>query len=731
MKGSKWLISFVCALSIVLLVGTGVVSADAPNGSGAIDSTAEFVSDEILVKFTPGTSAADIAKFNRSHGTTVKRELHQIGVKVLRVPSGRVLEKVAAYEKNPNVVYAEPNYIRQLEEGLSVPGDPGFTYQWALDNFGQFGGKPDADIDWLEAYDALSEVTLDSVIVAVNDSGIDPLHPDLYQKLLILPGSDIIGSDSDPTDGQAPSSPTYGHGTHVAGIAGADTDNGDGVAGVAFDVSTQIMPVRIFGDDGATTIDAICDGLAFAVDNGARVINMSYGGLFPSNAEADAVTYAWNNGAVLVAAAGNWGEYGTLATWENYPAAYPEVIAVSATNDQDLLTYYSSYGSWLSVAAPGGDTSMTAYGGIVSTYPGATYRWWSGTSMAAPHVSGLAALLFAQNPARTNQEVRSIIETTADDLGAPNFDIAYGHGRINVCSAVQYGATDEYTLTVSLDGSGSVTKNPDQATYLSGTVVGLTATPDAGWSFSHWSGDLTGSTNPDSITMDGDKTVTAHFTQDQYTLTVSVDGSGSVTKNPDQATYLSGTVVELTATPDAGWSFSHWSGDLTGSANPDSIAMDGDKTVTAHFTSGVSLWSSGDLETGTWSASGNPRGRDASKDYSCLPPSSITNMQAMWVSIGVANYIDSGSEAAGDASPYIEVYIKEKGKQLTQINVEWTPTGNDTCDFQLAPSLFGKIVPGKTNNIRVVIGSLNKDRSTGNNDLVEVDYVEVKIEYQP
>ena len=141
-----------------------------------------------------------------------------------------------------------------------------------------------------------------------------------------------------------------------------------------------------------------------------------------------------------------------------------------------------------------------------------------------------------------------------------------------------------YTLTVNVVGSGSVTKVPDQATYTHGTVVELTATPAAGWSFSAWGGDLTGSTNPDSITMDGDRTVTATFTQDQYTLTVNVVGRGSVTKVPDQATYTHGTVVELTATPAAGWSFSAWGGDLTGSTNPDSITMDGDRTVTATFT---------------------------------------------------------------------------------------------------------------------------------------------------
>jgi hypothetical protein len=141
----------------------------------------------------------------------------------------------------------------------------------------------------------------------------------------------------------------------------------------------------------------------------------------------------------------------------------------------------------------------------------------------------------------------------------------------------------EFTLSVTVDGQGSVAKNPSQATYSYGTVVQLTATADAGWVFSSWGGDLSGSANPASITMNGNKSVTAHFTQNQYTLTVTLDGSGSVAKNPSQATYSYGTVVQLTATADAGWVFSSWGGDLSGSANPASITMNGNKVVTAHF----------------------------------------------------------------------------------------------------------------------------------------------------
>ena len=143
---------------------------------------------------------------------------------------------------------------------------------------------------------------------------------------------------------------------------------------------------------------------------------------------------------------------------------------------------------------------------------------------------------------------------------------------------------DEYTLTVNVVGSGTVGKAPDQATYHYGDVVTLTATADPGWTFAGWSGDLSGTANPTSITMNGNKVVTATFTQDEYTLTVNVVGNGAVDKAPDQATYRYGDVVTLTATADPGWTFAGWSGDLSGTANPTSITMNGNKVVTATFT---------------------------------------------------------------------------------------------------------------------------------------------------
>ena len=169
---------------------------------------------------------------------------------------------------------------------------------------------------------------------------------------------------------------------------------------------------------------------------------------------------------------------------------------------------------------------------------------------------------------------------------------AIGLSKVGVTNATEYVPITvtngtvilrEYTLSVTIDGSGSVTKNPNQATYPYGTVVQLTAIANTGWTFSSWTGNLSGSSNPTSITMNGNKSVTAHFTQNQYTLTITIDGSGTVTKSPNQATYSYGQAVTLTAVPGTGYLFSSWTGDLTGAQNPTTITMNGNRAVTAHF----------------------------------------------------------------------------------------------------------------------------------------------------
>jgi hypothetical protein len=275
-------------------------------------------------------------------------------------------------------------------------------------------------------------------------------------------GWDFANDDNDPQD-------DYGHGTHAAGIAAAATDNGVGVAGVAF--NSSIMAVKV--GDGATGTAAYSDiaySLMYAADNGANVINLSLGGYAYSSFLGGAVNYAWDAGCVLVGAVGN-----NNLSDPFYPAAYDNDIGVSGTGQNDAEASWSNYGAQVAVAAPGVS--------IYSTY------WWngdsiyvnmSGTSMSAPHVAGLAALLFAQDDTRSNATVRSLIEGSADDLGDAGWDQYYGYGRINAyralgtVSAVIEPATggslstdnDDLTLDFppgSVANSTTVTYMPDDA----------------------------------------------------------------------------------------------------------------------------------------------------------------------------------------------------------------------------------------------------------------------------
>ena len=212
----------------------------------------------------------------------------------------------------------------------------------------------------------------------------------------------------------------HGHGTHVAGIAAARINNGVGIAGMAG--GATIMPVDVFPLPAFGTYEDLIRAIIYATDNGAHVINMSLGASSYSRGEEAAVNYAWNHGVVVVAAAGN-----TYGNTYHYPAAHRNAIAVAATDAGDNRCSFSTWGDFVDVAAPGCS--------VFSTVPGG-YGWKGGTSMAAPHVAGLAALLFSLNPLLTNAQVRDLIEQNVDDLGTTGWDPYFGKGRINARKAL-------------------------------------------------------------------------------------------------------------------------------------------------------------------------------------------------------------------------------------------------------------------------------------------------------
>jgi len=411
-----------------------------------------FAPDKLLVAFKPGTSGAEIATVHAAAGARLLKALDAIGVQVLEVPAGTVEEKIALYQHNPNVRYAEPNYYRPLilpNEGQD-PAPPlglGIDYlaqQWGLHNSAQalydpdtganIQGTADADMDAPEGWDLSTGDT--SVKVAILDTGVECSHVDLLGKCIEQQNFTISSNALDQ----------LGHGTHVAGIIAANSDNNKGIAGVGWDTTIGSLKVCREYPSELLPLLGMCDvadsveGILYAADHGYQVINMSYGSdpdpYSPSQAEADAISYAWNQGVVLVAAAGN-----DYADTPSYPAAFPEVIAVAASDRHDNLASFSTFGSsWVSVLAPGHNIFSTypnAGCGLPLDDPDGCYTWLSGTSMAAPHVAGLAALVWAVHgggPAN----VRAIIENSADTTGAlgQNLGAWVQHGRVNLYNAL-------------------------------------------------------------------------------------------------------------------------------------------------------------------------------------------------------------------------------------------------------------------------------------------------------
>ena len=409
----------VIGLILMALLAFSTLISAAP---GPAPQERDFAPGRILVKFKPRVSPSKMASVHRAQGGRPIRWISGIDVQVVEIPMGAEKAKAAAYARSPIVAYAEPDYIAQA---LGDPSDEYFAKQWGLDNDGQVykdgqSGMVDADIDALEAWDIITGTV--EIKIAILDTGIDQDHPDLDDKL--------AGNKN------CTNSPTiddlYGHGTHVAGIAAAETNNTQGVAGVGY--SSSLLNVKVLNDDAIGYHSWIADGIVWATDNGAKVINMSLGGKRKSSTLEEAVNYAWNGGVVLAAAAGNDGNPSPL-----YPAKYVNCIAVAATDSNDEKASFSQWGDWVDVAAPGVDIFSTfPYTGtfkLQEKYDRASkYDFGNGTSMSTPFVSGLAALVWATEYGTSNSAVRDRIETMADSI--PGTGQYWIHGRINACNAV-------------------------------------------------------------------------------------------------------------------------------------------------------------------------------------------------------------------------------------------------------------------------------------------------------
>jgi len=348
-----------------------------------------YVPGRILVKFRsePAASGRTLAAL----GGKVIGQLAEHAIECVQLPHGASVPAVVArLRANSGVEFAEPDYVVRI---FGVD-DPLFSQQWDLTKIG-------APAAW-----AITTGN-PSVLVAVLDTGVDFNHPDLAGQ--IAGSMNFVGT--------GPADDGNGHGTHTAGTVAARTDDGIGVASLGY--NSRLLIGKVVADNGLGDLYTVAQGIDWAADNGAKVITMSLGTTSFSQTLEESVESAWNRGVVVVAAAGNNGN-----TVPVYPAACVDCIAVAATDQFDRRCSFSTFGSWVHVAAPGLD--------ILSTYPGNSYRVLSGTSMAAPHVAALAALLWA-NGARSNQTIRTALYSSGNPTGGFG---RYAALRINARSAL-------------------------------------------------------------------------------------------------------------------------------------------------------------------------------------------------------------------------------------------------------------------------------------------------------
>jgi subtilisin family serine protease len=405
----------------IMLVAVYQPWVDVPS----IDCRGDHLPRAVVVRYRDGSHTSVQAMPFESHGLTAA-----IGVQRISVPMGQECAVAEVLRRDPHVAYAELDYAAHSADVIT-PTDAGWINQWGP-------AQVNAPTAW--------QITagLSSVTIAVVDSGIQLNHEDLSSQLWTnrgeIPGNGVdddgngkiddvhgwhfyqrwTGSTYVPAE-DANVSDDYGHGTHVAGIAAAATNNGVGIAGMAG--GARIMPVKVLDQFGNGWYSDIAAGIIYAADNGAQVINLSLGGTADSQLLRDAVDYARQRGALVIAATGNTG--GAVL----YPAAYEPVLAVAATDRSDQVAGFSNRGAQVDVAAPGVE--------IYSTWPWVGgYFTKSGTSMAAPHVAGMAALLRSERPDLSVDQIMQVITVTAHDVADLGWDQYSGWGRIDAAAAV-------------------------------------------------------------------------------------------------------------------------------------------------------------------------------------------------------------------------------------------------------------------------------------------------------
>jgi hypothetical protein len=405
------------------IIGSQLVSGQAIN--------AELMPGELIVGLQPTQDSRCTPSAVTVDVGDIAESLPNIRAHRIRVRHGISMNEAAALLlKRSEVLYVEYNHV---VSAFATPNDTYFAYQYAPQ-------ITKANLAW-----GLWSPK-EAIILAVIDTGVDSTHPDLINKIA-RDESGILGFDAF-TNLRSDAMDYNGHGTHATGIAAAQINNGVGVAGIsgwtgitgATDASTKIMPIKALDSYGGGTDLTVSAGIIWAADNGARVISMSLGSPSYSYTMGNAIQYAWSKGCVIVAAAGNSGN-----SSYSYPAAYPHVLSVAATDNTDTLASFSNFGTWVNVAAPGVSiySTMPSYQATLNSAYGIPlfYGYLSGTSMATPAVAGEAALLIGQNPSLTNSTIFNLIVSNVDTYKPYGTNtIGASAGRINVYNALQAAA---------------------------------------------------------------------------------------------------------------------------------------------------------------------------------------------------------------------------------------------------------------------------------------------------
>ncbi|TFG72007.1 MAG: hypothetical protein E4H27_03465, partial [Anaerolineales bacterium] len=422
-KWLRWLVGIVTLLG--LCISPSGVFITASNARSVLsESESVFKPGAVLVLFDEQTARHTIDTLLHTIKAVQTGSIYGSDVVILKVAEGQELEISSYLSAQPGVLYAEPDYQSAI---ALAPNDPSFSSQWAH-----------TKLRSTQAWDITTGST--AINIAILDTGIDATHPDLASK--ILPGHSFLTDQNGQKYEDANPVDLNGHGTHVAGIAAAITNNTTGVAGMSW--GARIIPVRVLGENGSGWNSDITAGINWARTHGADIINLSLGGPDYSTTMQDAVTAAHNAEVLVVAAMGNDNSSSPF-----YPAAYDHVLPVAATNKNNVRSYFSNYGTHVDITAPGGEMSyLHDPGGIYSTMP--TYAVYlttvkgyyknydrlQGTSQAAPYISGLAALIWSVDATLSPDAVANIITSTALDLQPQGWDQYYGYGLADAKAAL-------------------------------------------------------------------------------------------------------------------------------------------------------------------------------------------------------------------------------------------------------------------------------------------------------